>query len=245
MVPRAYPSAPRAGWYRPTTRGLVAAGPMGDAMAGGVVFDIDGTLIDNSAFHTIAWLRACRDFDLDFSSAELQRLLGMGGDRFMQALLGKEMPELDEAHGKYMAEFEPESWAFPGGAELLTELGRRGLHLGGGDLGRRRLADQGATPALFRSLVVSDSGHGRRRSKYQPCAGPRRYRLAALGAGTSRRVPGRRYRLGQPRRQPLRGLIHWRPDWGMVGERAAGCWRGRCVREREQAWPRKTPLDWL
>lgn len=42
-----------------------------------LLIDVDGTLIDNSYFHAIAWWRACRRFGIEATMAQLHRLVGM------------------------------------------------------------------------------------------------------------------------------------------------------------------------
>jgi HAD superfamily hydrolase (TIGR01509 family) len=101
-----------------------------NTMVEAVFFDVDGTLIDNTYFQVIAWSRACRDFDLDVDMAALHRLLGMGADQFIPALLGHEMPGLAEAQSRHIAAFTAEARSVHGATELLQELQRRGFLLG-------------------------------------------------------------------------------------------------------------------
>jgi HAD superfamily hydrolase (TIGR01662 family) len=96
----------------------------------GAFFDLDGTLIDNTAMHTLAWMRACHELGVQATGARLQRLLGMGGDQFVPALVGHDMPGLDEAHGRHMKELADDTRVFPGARELIVELHRRGIHVG-------------------------------------------------------------------------------------------------------------------
>jgi len=98
-------------------------------MNAGVFFDVDGTLVDTNYFHAVAWLRACREFGVQTSAARLHRLVGMGGDQFVQALVGHEMPELDEAHDRHMQTFEGEARPFPGAGDLILELHRQDVHV--------------------------------------------------------------------------------------------------------------------
>lgn len=94
---------------------------------GAVLFDIDGTLVDNSYFHTVAWWRACREMGLVLPMARLHRLVGMGADQLVQALLGHASPELAESHSRHAAPFFDEMVAFDGAGELVTATGRLGL----------------------------------------------------------------------------------------------------------------------
>jgi HAD superfamily hydrolase (TIGR01509 family) len=95
-----------------------------------VIFDVDGTLIDNNYLHTLAWSRACREFGIETDMAVIHRLVGMGGDQLVPALTGRDMPDLDAAHGRQMARLDDEARPFSGAGELLTTIHDRGLQLG-------------------------------------------------------------------------------------------------------------------
>lgn len=92
-----------------------------------VLLDVDGTLIDNSYFHTIAWWRACRDCGATVPMARLHRLVGMGADQFIESLFRRSWPELAEAHSRHIAPFFDEMVAFDGAAALLRQLARKGV----------------------------------------------------------------------------------------------------------------------
>jgi HAD superfamily hydrolase (TIGR01509 family) len=98
-------------------------------MTSGVFLDVDGTLIDNVYFHVIAWYRACRERGISVTAARLHKLIGMGGDQFVHALVGSEMPELDEAHSRHMEPFETEGQVLPGARDLILELHRQNAHI--------------------------------------------------------------------------------------------------------------------
>lgn len=91
-----------------------------------VLLDVDGTLVDNTYIHTVAWWYACREFGIAVKMATLHRLIGMGGDQLVPALIGREMPELDEAHSRHSRRHLAEVPMLPGGADLIAELHRRG-----------------------------------------------------------------------------------------------------------------------
>jgi HAD superfamily hydrolase (TIGR01509 family) len=94
-------------------------------MALTVIFDLDGTLVDNSYMHTLAWWYACRDHGIAVKMATIHRLVGMGGDQIVPAMIGREMPALDEAHSRHYRPHLDEVPVLPGAAELLGELHRR------------------------------------------------------------------------------------------------------------------------
>ncbi|MDQ6746736.1 MAG: HAD family phosphatase, partial [Candidatus Dormibacteraeota bacterium] len=93
----------------------------------GVIFDIDGTLLDNNYFHTVAWWRAFHAAGIDIPMAAIHRGIGMGGKELMASLIGEQRPELSEAHGREFAKFRPEMVAFAGVADLLREVHGMGL----------------------------------------------------------------------------------------------------------------------
>lgn len=109
-------------------------------MALTVILDMDGTLVDNSYLHTVAWWYACRDHGIARTMATIHRLVGMGGDQMVPALVGRDMPELDEAHSRRYRAYLDDVPVLPGAAELLAELHRRGAVLA--------LATSGGPPDL-------------------------------------------------------------------------------------------------
>ncbi|GAC1344862.1 MAG: HAD family hydrolase [Candidatus Dormibacteria bacterium] len=92
----------------------------------GVLFDIDGTLIDNSYFHTVAWWRACWDGGVPLSQSFLHRLIGQGGDQFLRSIGQEGREELEEGHKAHMKPFQEMQQPLAGARELLVELHRRG-----------------------------------------------------------------------------------------------------------------------
>jgi HAD superfamily hydrolase (TIGR01509 family) len=95
-----------------------------------VIFDVDGTLVDNAYFNVVAWARACHDFNVPIDCARLHSLIGMGGDQLTQQLVGHQLRELDAAQGRYMQEFIAEVKPLGGGGDLIHTLDRRGMHVG-------------------------------------------------------------------------------------------------------------------
>lgn len=93
----------------------------------GVLFDIDGTLIDTSYLHTLAWSRALRDVGEWAPMNSIHRLVGMGGDQLVRRLLGHESPEAEEARSRRYRELASEARVFPGAADLLHAVHDVGL----------------------------------------------------------------------------------------------------------------------
>lgn len=94
-------------------------------MALSVLLDVDGTLVDSSYLHTLAWWYACRDHGIAIEMATVHRLIGMGGDQMVPALIGREMPDLDESHSRHYRGHLDEVPPLPGASELIAELHRR------------------------------------------------------------------------------------------------------------------------
>ena len=98
----------------------------------GVLFDVDGTLIDSSYIHTIAWWGAFREHGYDIPMASIHHYVGMGGDRLVDSLLpeGRDRsadPEVMASHGALYASHWPALRAFKGAKDLLGQCHAGGL----------------------------------------------------------------------------------------------------------------------
>ena len=98
----------------------------------GVLFDVDGTLVDSNYLHTVAWWQAFRRLDYDIPMANIHRAIGMGGDKLIGHVLGSDPePEveekLDSSHGAIFSASWPALRAFDGAAELLRACASRDL----------------------------------------------------------------------------------------------------------------------
>ncbi|XYH97736.1 HAD family hydrolase [Sorangium sp. So ce1128] len=101
----------------------------------GVIFDIDGTLIDSNDAHARAWVDALAEFGHKVQFEEVRRRIGMGGDKLLPEATGisSESPEGKKMSARcseiFMEQLLPELRAFPGTKELLEELHRRGIKI--------------------------------------------------------------------------------------------------------------------
>ncbi|GAA5226373.1 HAD family hydrolase [Paeniglutamicibacter antarcticus] len=98
----------------------------------GVLFDVDGTLVDSNYQHTMAWWQAFRRFDHDVPMVAINRAIGMGGRKLIEHLLGTDRDqeqdaELEATHGAVFASYWPGLRAFKGSAELLHRCADEGL----------------------------------------------------------------------------------------------------------------------
>ncbi|MBA2498033.1 MAG: HAD family hydrolase [Acidimicrobiia bacterium] len=94
-----------------------------------ILVDVDGTLVDTNWFHTVAWWRAFQDIGEDVAMSSIHRLIGMGSDQLVRRVIGRESDEASVAHSKRYEPFKDEIKAFPGAADLLGELARRGARV--------------------------------------------------------------------------------------------------------------------
>jgi HAD superfamily hydrolase (TIGR01509 family) len=101
-------------------------------MRSGVLFDVDGTLVDTTYLHTVSWWEALRQHDADVPMAEIHRAIGMGSDKLLDHLLGEQRDHShDEAistahdvlYGAWWERLRP----LPGASDLLRGVAKRGL----------------------------------------------------------------------------------------------------------------------
>ena len=107
----------------PATRGVRNAA---------VLFDVDGTLVDSTYLHTMAWWQAFRQAGYDVPMASIHRSVGMGGDRILAKLLpaGRDT-DADSAimtsHAAVFSTFWPALRPLDGARELLARCHDGGL----------------------------------------------------------------------------------------------------------------------
>lgn len=102
------------------------------AAADTILLDVDGTLMDSSYHHAIAWFRAFRRHDIDLPLWRIHRAIGMGGTTLVPALVGDDVDERigDELRDDWVAEYEEllhEVAPLEGAVELVQLLKERGF----------------------------------------------------------------------------------------------------------------------
>jgi HAD superfamily hydrolase (TIGR01509 family) len=100
----------------------------------GVLFDVDGTLVDTTHLHTVSWWEALRRADHDVPMTDIHRAIGMGADKLLNHLLGPERDrsadsQIRDAHDGLFAEFWARLRPLPGAADLLRACAERGLRV--------------------------------------------------------------------------------------------------------------------
>ena len=111
-------------------------GPTATARIRGVIFDVDGTLVDSNRLHAQAWFDAFREAGLDGGTVlDLMRLIGMGSDKLIPAAVGldgagPEAERLGERRSEiFRSLYLPTVRPLPGAAELAEALRDRGFRL--------------------------------------------------------------------------------------------------------------------
>src|SRR3954467_2448527 len=98
----------------------------------GILFDVDGTLVDTTYLHTVAWWEALRQHEYDVPMAEIHRSIGMGSDNILDHLLGPDRDtsgddKLSEAHDILYGAWWERLRPLPGAADLLRACAERGF----------------------------------------------------------------------------------------------------------------------
>lgn len=73
----------------------------------GIIFDIDGTLVDTNPAHIQAWRRAFARYGFDVSAGRIRIEVGKGGDLLVPSILGE---ELGEKHGDDLRKAQKEEF---------------------------------------------------------------------------------------------------------------------------------------
>lgn len=114
----------------------------------GIIFDVDGTLLDSNDAHARAWVRAFADEGFDIPFEAVRPLMGMGGDQLVPRLtdVEPETPQYKRLVAGWQHYFEtdelPHVTAQPGSAELVRTLHERGYRLVVGSSGEKELVDR-------------------------------------------------------------------------------------------------------
>jgi HAD superfamily hydrolase (TIGR01549 family) len=100
----------------------------------GMIFDVDGTLVDTNSAHVEAWHRAFRRLDFDVPAKRIEMEIGKGGDKLVPSVLGD---EVEARLGDSLRKAQKEEFfaiarqqhfrVFPGVVEIFAALQSRGI----------------------------------------------------------------------------------------------------------------------
>src|SRR6202034_757641 len=122
--PRSRSSRPRR---PPVADGHPRAG--GPPRRGGVIFDVDGTLLDTNYLHVIAWWEAFRERGHDVACADIHRAIGLSSEDMIMRVLGQPDTSVSEAHSRYIAPYLGRMRPLAGAPELLRATAGLGLNV--------------------------------------------------------------------------------------------------------------------
>jgi HAD superfamily hydrolase (TIGR01549 family) len=100
----------------------------------GVLFDVDGTLVDTTYVHTVCWAEALRGSGHVVTMSEIHHAIGMGSSELLDHVLGEERDTDDEEemvashlalYRQYWGRLSP----LPGAVDLLEACAGRGLQV--------------------------------------------------------------------------------------------------------------------
>jgi HAD superfamily hydrolase (TIGR01549 family) len=112
-----------------------------------ILFDIDGTLVDSTYHHAIAWQRAFDRNDLPFPLWRIHRTVGMGGDKLVAEVAGDDVEErlgdtLRDAWKEEYLKIKAEVFPLPGAADLVKKLASDGYLVALASSGEPQFADE-------------------------------------------------------------------------------------------------------
>jgi HAD superfamily hydrolase (TIGR01509 family) len=120
----------------------------------GLIFDLDGTLVDTVYQHVVAWEQALQEAGMPIDAWRIHRRIGMSGGLFTRAvsrevgreLSGEEAELLQRRHGEIFRALAPTRRPLPGAVHLLKTLRDLGIP--------HAIATSGRRPEIDASLVA-------------------------------------------------------------------------------------------
>ena len=117
------------------------------------IFDLDGTLVDSSYAHVIAWQQALREAELEVDAWRIHRRIGMSGGLLLHALSDKlgcrvttdQAQRIDKRHGELFRQFPSPCRPLRGAVALLRCLKEKSIPFG--------IATSGTRPGIDPSLA--------------------------------------------------------------------------------------------
>jgi HAD superfamily hydrolase (TIGR01509 family) len=139
-----------------------------------VLFDIDGTLIDSTYHHALAWHRAFTRCDVAVPLWKVHRAIGMGGDKLVAHVAGDDVEKehgdaLREGWEEEYAEVLPEIRPLPGASELVRRVAEQGYVVALASSGKKQFSEDAVkTLAIEDQVEVLTSADDAEESKPEP-----------------------------------------------------------------------------
>jgi HAD superfamily hydrolase (TIGR01509 family) len=145
--------------------------PCRGAIARAILFDVDGTLVDDNALHIEAWHQAFLKFGYPIGPDQIRPQVGKGGDNLLPTLL----PDVDEARRKeveqwrsdlFKRDYLPRAVPFPGVRPLFERLVQEGVRIvlassANADEVRYHIGLIGCEDLIHASTSKDDVGHSK------------------------------------------------------------------------------------
>ncbi|MCL2572114.1 MAG: beta-phosphoglucomutase [Defluviitaleaceae bacterium] len=134
----------------------------------GIIFDLDGVIVDTAKYHYLAWRELADRLGFEFTPEHNERLKGVSRDRSLEILLevGGMAGEFSAAEKHAMATEKNERYVayirdlkqdemLPGSRELLLELRKHGIKIGLGSASKNapEILDKLGITELFDVIV--------------------------------------------------------------------------------------------
>lgn len=133
-----------------------------------LVLDVDGTLLDSTYHHALAWHRAFHAHDVRVAVWQTHRAIGLGGDRLVSHVAGEDVERRlgDALRDRWSTEYErllPEVEPVDGAGDVVRELHERGWRVAVASSGTREnargsLNEVGITDLVSGLAVTKDVG---------------------------------------------------------------------------------------
>ncbi len=123
-----------------------------------VFFDIDGTLVDSTYHHALAWQRAFDRHDVTLPLWRIHRTIGMGGDKLVAEVAGDEVEKrlgdpLRDAWREEYLKIKAEVQPLPGASALVRALADSGFLVALASSGDPEFADEALDDLDIRDVV--------------------------------------------------------------------------------------------
>ncbi len=124
-----------------------------------ILFDIDGTLVDSTYHHALAWQRAFARHEVVLPLWRIHRTVGMGGDKLVAEVAGDDVEErigdsLRDAWREEYVAIKAEVDPLPGAAELVRTLVAAGYTVALASSGDPEFADEALDDLDIRDQVA-------------------------------------------------------------------------------------------